>query len=674
MNKILRKICLALMMVMVTGLLTGCSAGSTVDTVLKINEDLSGSRTMTLVVDQSVYDEYFTGTVEQLNTVITAKCPTELTWNYDDSTGVMIYTFALNFTSPADYKTKVDSIIGEGSNVELTITQADSVWASGVYVDENFTTTNLLEWLRDAAVEAGFVASSNASKLFQLGYHTINFNGQEYSTNSYMSVDEITYVDVNSIDLLTDATAYDAYDKTIIMSIPKTSMQAKGDEIKAWLAGQVPAGAAATWTEEGTNSIYTVTKSGLTAEGLQTFLNEFFDTELCTVVQTDITDNMSPFSFNIGLVETVDFTNYLVGDIIYNTDINFYVKGENGYVGGRNLDALASYGEDDNLSSEYEGYRAGSIDYDNALLRNFNSYFQKVYRVSDVSVESSQGLFGGLNREIVFTLAGEPTDEEKAVIEDKIQALGVAYDAQKAEEETTETTSTENTETEKDAEPSWKVKIQDSVKDGNYILTITQSGTRQEIKESSQALFGYAGDIYFVKDFKYAELNNAIAAYDRFELGDFVDYTTDEVTATYVLNTGFLCDITDVNMAEGATVKDNTVTIKDSVLYGVNVIAYGSQFNLWAVFFWLFVIVFIGCVIIILVKMGVFKMLASFIKEKSAASTAEAPAITVDSQMIEEIPAPQAPAQEVPMFCENCGAKRDADALVCTECGTRFED
>lgn len=673
MSKIFRKICLALMMVMITGLLTGCSAGSTVDTILNINDDLSGSRVMTLVVDQSVYDEYFTGTVEQLNTVIAEKCPQELTWAYDDSTGVMIYTFTLNFTSPADYKTKVDAIIGEGSNVELTISKADSVWASGVYVKEQFSTSELLEWLKTASVEAEFISSSNSSKLFQLGNHTVVFGGVEYSTYSNMSVDEITYVDINSIDLLTDVSGYDSYNKTIVLSIPQESMNLKGDEIKSWLAGKVPSGAAALWSEDGTDSIYTVTKSDMNAEGLEAFLNEFFGTELCSVVQTDIRENMSPFSFNVGLVETIDFTNYLVGDILYRTDINYYVKGINGYVGGRYLDSLAYYDEGDDISNDYEGYRVGAVSYDNDLLRSFSAYFQKIYRVSDVTIESGLGMLGDLKREIVFTLDGEPTEEEQSVIMEKINALGVAYDEENATEGTSETESETSAE---DVKPSWNVDIKDKTKDGIYTLTITQSGSRQEIKDSSKALFGFVGDMYFASDFHFSDLNYGIAIYDRFALGDFVDYTTEDVTSSYVLKTGFGSTITDVNMETGAVIEKNTVTVTDSVLSGVNIIAYGSQFNAWALFFYIFVVVFVLCVIIVLAKLGVFKKLIAVIKAKAAAKE-NAPVITVEAKDIETIPAKAdvTPAvEDRPMFCEHCGAKRDPDALVCTECGTRFED
>ena len=135
----IRKIGLVLIMVLVTGFLAACSAGSTIETTLTINDDLSGTRKMDLVINQSVFAEYFTGTIEELNVAITENCPAELTWSYDDSTGAQIYSFTLDFASLEDYESKVDNLIGENLDVDILISKSDSVWSTGVCVEENFT-------------------------------------------------------------------------------------------------------------------------------------------------------------------------------------------------------------------------------------------------------------------------------------------------------------------------------------------------------------------------------------------------------------------------------------------------------------------------------------------------------------------------------------------------------
>ena len=262
----------------------------------------------------------------------------------------------------------------------------------------------------------------------------------------------------------------------------------------------------------------------------------------------------------------------------------------------------------------------------------------------------------------------------------------------------------ETTEEEKPIEPEWNLKIKGKVKKGNYIVTLTQKGSREEIKESSEALFDDAGDFYRVKDFGFGKLNYPVAVYDDFSLGNFVDYTTDDITSKYVLKTGFLSKVTYTDEGDDAKIKGGKVTMEeDYAMDYVNIVSYGSQFNLWALLFYIAILAFVVSVIIVLKNMGVFATLIEKMKAKKAAAPIPQAAPMqqpvyqqpVQQPMYQEMPmqqpvyqqpveAPtQAPAEPVaepapvtmaPKFCGNCGAKRDADALVCTECGTKFNE
>lgn len=687
-----RKISLILMLVLVTGLFTGCSAGSTVATTLTINEDLSGTRVMDLVIDESVFKEYFSGTIEDLNAAITEGCPSDLTWAYDDSTGVKKYTFTLNFTSPQDYKTKVDTLIGEGSDVALTITKSDSVWASGVMVDESFSSGDILSWLKTLVVEKGFVSSSNSSEIFELSGNTILFGGVEYTDrDSRISIDEIEYLNINSIDLLTDAKEYDCYDKTIVISIPESSMEIKGDEIKTWLEARVPSGATGEWSTQDTNTIYTVSKEDMTGEELQAFLNHYFDSDRCVVEQQDVRENMSPFSFNIELFEYVDFSNYIVGDMYYYITVNNYVKGENGYVGGRYLEDLQYNSELEDVS-QYEGYQYGGKDITEDNLTMYKAYFQKLYRVEKVNVETNVGFTGGLSRTISFVLNAEPTDEEKASIMEKINALGLAYDKEiagnedetvtedegVAEDETvTEdgATTEEEGATEENTTPQWNVKVSEKMQEDGYTIIIEQKGSREEIQASTKALFGSEGDLYSVKDFAFYKFKYDVAIFDEFELGDFVDYLTDDVDARYTLKAGFGTD-TEFASIESARTDGREVTLKEGVLDGVSMTVYGTQFNLWAVFFYLMIVVAIACVVIAVLKSGLLSGLSAGKKAKQAEEVPAAKTQEIEQPVVvqpESVEETSAQTENV-RFCGNCGAKYSVGAAFCPECGNKLEE
>ena len=70
MKKFRRYVSLFVMALLSCLLLTGCSAGSTINTTLTINNDLSGTRVMEVAIDDSVFSESFTGTMQDLNAVI----------------------------------------------------------------------------------------------------------------------------------------------------------------------------------------------------------------------------------------------------------------------------------------------------------------------------------------------------------------------------------------------------------------------------------------------------------------------------------------------------------------------------------------------------------------------------------------------------------------------------
>lgn len=667
---------------MLVGLLTGCSAGSTVETKLTINNDLSGSRVMELVINQSVFNEYFSGSIESLNAAITESCPSQLNWTYDASTGSKIYKFTLDFSSPEDYQNKVNALLGEGSEETVEITQADSVWANGVIVKESFSSSDLLGWLKTMVVNKGFVSSSNSSKLFQLGGTTVLYRGEEYSASSTININKMEYLDIDNIYLLTDVNAYDSYNKTIVLHIPADSMTKKGDEIKAWLAERVPEGATATWTEEKDENgelktaIYTVKKEFMSGEELQKFLNHFFASELCVVEQSKVTEDKSPFVFMNNLAETIDFSNYVLSNRTYYTDIYSYVIGTSGYGAGRYTDDLGDGTPSEyNDSDEYPGYKRTSSEYIEDTLRKYSSVSLKAYKVKAVNVESNVGLFGDFNKEYTFTLAVEPSDAEKEEIINKIQSYGVVYAELKAaleasKEESTESdsniemdstelsteegTTEESTEKEEEFKPEWDVEIKDETKDGIYSITIKQKGDREELVCSSTALFGSAPSCYVTSGYGFASLSYPVAVYDGYYVGHFVDYCTDDVTGTYTLNTGLGSSIEYTNVEE-AVVEGSKVTVTGaSAVNGLSIIAYGSQLNIWAILFYLLFIGGVACVVIVLKKEGILDELLAKLPKKA--------------------PAVQAPVEEVPMFCENCGAPRDADACVCTQCGTKFSE
>lgn len=676
------------LMVFALCFLTGCSAGSTIETILEINKDLSGYRQMDLVVDQTVYDEYFTGSVEDLNALISENCPKEMTWSQNELNGATVYRFRIDFTDSEDYENKVKNIINSENEIETVITDADSIWASGIFISENYNSEQLMDWLKTAIVDAQYVSESNRSMIFTSGSNTVRYIGKEYAAYGNIQIDEIEYLDIKSIELFTDMSGFDSYDKSIVLTIPEESMNLKGEDIKAWLGERLPTGAEGTWETVDTDSIYTVTKAGLTAIQLENFLNEYFDSEKCSVIQEEIKEGQSPFSFNVELTEYVDFTNFIVGERAYMTDVVLYVRGHDGYVGGKYLDTLANYDQQDDMSDKYPGYRPNYSDMNDSSVYMFSSNFQKVYRLSDVSVESEMKAQGNMARKAIYTFAEEPSEEEKIAILEKIDQRSVFYDEVMKEYETeiledTETEEvTENQDSATDTNESgiseestakdsaWNVTIEEEIVDGIYRIVISQEGNRREIKASTYALYGYEGDLYSAKAYNFAKMTCPIAIYDNVSLGSFVDYTTDNFTSNYVLNMGPGSKIKYVNSDyQESEIEGKYLTIYSPDLNGIDIVCYGTQFNIWALVFYSLIALAIVSLVILLKQIGVFEKIKTIYEEKRNEKLA---AMEISKQSTSE----NVLAEDNPRasFCENCGAPRDEDALVCTQCGVKFTE
>ena len=132
--KKLRKYLLLFVTVLAIMFTAACGSSTTINTELKINDDLSGERDMQMVFSSSTFESYFTGTIEDLNATISEKIPSSMTFDYAESDGTYYYVFRLAFDSPEDYLQKVNDITGTEHN--LTLSSPDGLWVNGFYVDE----------------------------------------------------------------------------------------------------------------------------------------------------------------------------------------------------------------------------------------------------------------------------------------------------------------------------------------------------------------------------------------------------------------------------------------------------------------------------------------------------------------------------------------------------------
>ena len=182
MKKLVKYAVLLALTVLMCAFMTGCSDGSVVNTKLTLNQDLSGNRVMDVVISENVFNEYFSGSIDDLYSLVTKKCPSELKFTHP-ADGSMELVFTLEFANADDYAAKCSSLYGEADAI---LVKPDSIWGTGFSVNENFSSLDLLSWLPDLLVDEGYVPEDKKSKVFSNGTNELIFGDEVYSTGSYI--------------------------------------------------------------------------------------------------------------------------------------------------------------------------------------------------------------------------------------------------------------------------------------------------------------------------------------------------------------------------------------------------------------------------------------------------------------------------------------------------------
>lgn len=634
-------------------MLTGCSAGSKIYTNLVINEDLSGVRKMDVEIDNNAFNEYFSGTIDDLNNIIATNCPGDLTYSYVEVDGVMTYHFEIAFSSPEDYQQKVRNITAQ-ENV-ITINAPDTVWASGFYISEDFSSASLLNWLKDAIVSNELVSASNASYIFSEGDCAVNYGEEVFSTNSIINVDTVEVLSIDSIDLLTRAVDISQYDRTVVFTVSNEAMQQKGEAILTFFEKHLPNGAENVWTEDETGaSVYTVTLNGINADDITAMNAALFGTETSVYTSTEVVDNLSPFTFAVYNSEAIDLSQYIASD-------------------SQNIKITSSIAVSDNILYGEDAYSAEAISTWYAENEKYPGYYtvveknvwggspytdsysiQKKYNVKELDILTNKTLTGNYEREFTFTFDSIPTEAEQEIFLARLEAPFAQTTEDTTSEnvavtETTAETVAAKSQAEEETENVYNVDFANKVKEDVYTLSIKQKGTAREIEEATALLTKCNAEVSYGEKFAFSKLKYDEVYTESIRLGELLYNTTDDFICNYEVNLGLGSKISNVNY-EDAVIKGSKFTLTTSNIPS-NIYVISQKLNLWAFAFYIFLIggiVFIGIAV-----------------KRSEIIAPAAP-------KTEEIKITPAQEEDKGSFCTNCGAPRDDDACVCVKCGTKF--
>ncbi|MBE5876811.1 MAG: zinc ribbon domain-containing protein [Lachnospiraceae bacterium] len=670
--------------------LTACSAGSTIETTLKINDDLSGVRVMDVAIDDSVFSESFNGTIEDLHNVIVANCPADLTYTYSDESGVKTYTFELAFSSLEDYKTKVTTLTGTEPTIDIQV--PNTVWVNGFYISESFSSSSLLYWLRTAIVDAGLVSSSDASNIFEDGENLVEYNAETYSSySSCISVDEVEYLGIAEIQILTELIDYDLVNETIAFVLPINTMEKKGDEVTAYLESAAPAGAETEWTaDEFERPIFKITVNNIAMSDISAMVTQVFGTETSYAEVTEV--EARPFALGYQVDYTIDLANYMAGN--QNTPVAFAMSLPEHFWIGENVNAMKTQ---ENFSAceyydkyYYVGYQwvSGGQTITQPMIS------EKRFEVSNLNVATKRSMTGKFERVSEFTLDRVPEEDELAVMVARIDGKVNPVEEETTVEATSVVTETAEaavevaTEAEEVKLPEYKFKVDSSNKDDVCKITVTQKGDAEGLMYTTALWTGDEGELVYGEKYELFKTKYQEGFVEDINFGVYDDDTTDDYSCTYTVDLGAFSNITYTD-CDSAVISGGKAVLTNA---GTDITVISERVNIWGILFYLLFVAGVALIVFVFVKTGVAQELIAKVKEKSAtkaaaqpvavpasASVAEPSEVAVeaepekpDAEEAKTEETVQTDAPKIKGYCTSCGTPYDEDACVCVKCGKKL--
>ena len=293
-----------LIMVLLFALLVLSGCGIKLTSKVNIDENFSGTRTMSCTFSTSDFKRYFNGSQKDLDQTIENACPSQLSYKKTSDDGDNIYTFSLKFSSLDDYREKVGKILN--FSPKITWQYGDSPFVSGLIYQENFSSTDLMTWLYTALYEEGYVDKDSADQLLDLKETTISASGKTYTTTNKISIDEMTYQELSSIKIQTDSQKDGSLKRTISFYIPRDTLDQNSGKIEDYFNNQDPS-----WSNWKDGKILSITFTADQFSDLSAKTRDVLHSDSSYGTYTADCKEENPFSFDLAYQESLDFSNFI---------------------------------------------------------------------------------------------------------------------------------------------------------------------------------------------------------------------------------------------------------------------------------------------------------------------------------------------------------------------------
>ncbi|MGN0294345.1 MAG: hypothetical protein ACI4D3_10125 [Lachnospiraceae bacterium] len=494
--------------IVLVGLLLACLSGCSgqkyigVQTLLTLEENNTGNRQIRLSISKDDFEAVFKGSINELNEQLETVCPSQLEWSFSEEDDQYGYTFTLHFSSIKDYAAKVKKITGKKASIVME--QPDSVFASGLLYQEDFTSMELLGWLGDFLEEEGYLSKGQVNGLFLETSVKVSFKGTDYDTETgNINVDTLLRTPVERIDILSHYKQNKHCDRQVVFTFSGASMSKNGTAIREYIQSNQPKGAEIVWTEKNENSLCTVSASDCTAKQLDSFMEKLFG-KSDSFISVQPQQRVGIFASAADWSELID-----VNAFSYNQNekvaVGYYIQWEDGMdvtIRHQNSDEPIELTE----SEAYGGYQ--KVLEKETLQESLITEVSTTYVIEDVEIDTEFHATDNLSRSITLVFQVKPDQEDQENIRKRIagKAEGIAEVTNGAERE-----------------------------DGRASIVIEQSGSIDAVNEGFRTIFDVQGQLIHEVGGKLLEFQHAGNFADLMDFTGFLENDPLQTTLTYHL-------------------------------------------------------------------------------------------------------------------------------------------
>lgn len=291
-------------------LLTLCGCGTETETnnTMTLDHSFSGSRTIDCAASREDLQNRLPDGEASVDFLLGKVCPSFLKWEKSEEGDALRYRFTFSFDSLDDYTRKASELLGREPFIEFSA--PNGIFTQGFRLAEDFSASDLLQWLTDAAQEQALIPEGTA--LFTSGKTEVQYEGQTYSSQEdKISVERFSYLPVDKVTLDTKLKYDGSFTRTVSYQIPQSTCDRLSSELEAYMEGLVPTGGKSEWSALATGRLFTVTF----------FAEDDHELEEKTAVALDSPASRSTlqreeeniFSKELVFAETADFSSFLSG-------------------------------------------------------------------------------------------------------------------------------------------------------------------------------------------------------------------------------------------------------------------------------------------------------------------------------------------------------------------------